>query len=92
MPSVIGTKILVRPDSQQEMKNGIVIPTQYQEKMQYGTVVAIGKGHMLQDGRFVELAVVPGDRIMFPKYPTELKLDGQDYVVIDETQIHLILD
>ena len=87
-------KILIkRIDAPQMTKGGIVIPDTVKEKPQEGKVVAAGKGRILEDGKVVPLAVKKGDRILFGKYGgTEIKLEGEDYIILDENEVLAIIE
>ena len=72
---------------------GLYIPDSAKEKPQEGEVVAVGKGKRLEDGKVVPLDVQPGDRILFGKYSgSEIKLDGDDYMIMREDEVLGILD
>jgi chaperonin GroES len=72
---------------------GLYIPDSAKEKPQEGEVVAVGKGKRLEDGKVVPLDVQPGDRILFGKYSgSEIKLDGEDYMIMREDEVLGILD
>src|ERR1700683_521331 len=72
---------------------GLYIPDSAKEKPQEGEVVACGKGKRLEDGKVVPLDVQPGDRILFGKYSgSEIKLDGEDYMIMRENEVLGILD
>ncbi len=87
-------KILIkRIDAPQMTKGGLVIPDTVKEKPQEGKVVAAGKGRILENGKVVPLAVKSGDRILFGKYGgTEIKLDGEDYIILDENEVLAIIE
>jgi chaperonin GroES len=72
---------------------GLYIPDSAKEKPQEGEVVSVGKGKRLEDGKIVPLDVQPGDRILFGKYSgSEIKLDGEDYMIMREDEILGILE
>src|SRR6202020_190200 len=72
---------------------GLYIPDSAKEKPQEGEVVAVGKGKRLEDGKVVPLDVQPGDRILFGKYSgSEIKLDGDDLIIMREDEVLGILD
>ncbi|HVI39879.1 MAG TPA: co-chaperone GroES [Anaerovoracaceae bacterium] len=74
-------------------KGGIFIPTTAQEKTTEGEVVAAGDGLRAQDGTVYPLAVKPGDRVLFEKHAAaEVKIDGEDLVVLREFNIICILN
>jgi chaperonin GroES len=72
---------------------GLYIPDSAKEKPQEGEVVAVGKGKRLEDGKVTPLDVQAGDRILFGKYSgSEIKLDGQEYLIMREDEVLGILD
>ena len=80
-------------DNETSMQGGLYIPDSAKEKPQEGEVVAIGKGKRLENGTLVPLEVQPGDRILFGKYSgSDIKLDGQEYMIMREDEILGILD
>jgi chaperonin GroES len=80
-------------DNEPAMQGGLYIPDSAKEKPQEGEVVAIGKGKRLEDGKLVALDVQVGDRILFGKYSgSDIKLDGQEYMIMREDEILGILD
>lgn len=87
-------KILVRRiDAPQMTKGGIIIPDTAKEKSQEGEVIAVGNGRILEDGKVIPLEVKKGDRIIFSKYGgTEIKLNGEEYVILDESDVLAILE
>jgi len=89
----LGDRILVkRLETKEEKKGGIIIPDTAKEKPQEGKVIAVGKGRMLDDGKIVPLAVKEGDRILFGKYGgTEIKLEGEEYLIMREEDIFGII-
>ena len=75
------------------MQGGLYIPDSAKEKPQEGEVVAIGKGKRLEDGTLVALDVQVGDRILFGKYSgSDIKLDGEEYLIMREDEVLGILD
>lgn len=82
-------RILVRRMAEEEKTaGGIIIPDTAKEKPQRGEVVATGKGRILEDGKVLPLEVRVGDKVLFSKYMgTELKLDGQEYLMLKEEDV-----
>ena len=80
----VGDRIVVRPSQREEVtKSGIVIPDTAKEKPQEGTVIAVGKGKVSDKG----------DRVLFAKYGgTEFKLDGEDLLVLRESDVLAIIE
>jgi chaperonin GroES len=90
----IGDRILVEPVEEKEVKKGgIIIPDTAKEKPQEGTVIAVGAGKLSDKGDRQPLEVKEGDRVLFAKYGgTEFKLDGEDLLVLRESDILAILE
>ncbi len=86
-------RILVkRVEEQETIKGGIIIPDTAKEKPQEGIVKAVGNGKVLENGTKLNLEVKEGDRILFGKYSgTEIKVDGEDYLILKEDEILGIL-
>ena len=82
-------RILVRRMAEEEKTaGGLFIPDTAKEKPQRGEIVATGKGRVTEDGKVLPLEVKSGDRILFGKYSgTELKLNGEDYLMMREEDI-----
>ena len=87
-------RVLVKRAEEETMsKGGIVIPDTAAEKPIQGKVVAVGNGKHCDDGSVRKLEVKEGDKILFGKYAgTEVKLDGQEYLVMREDDIMAVLD
>ena len=85
----IGDRVVVKPEPEEEKtKSGIVLPDTAKEKPQEGTVVAVGPGKVLDNGQRVPLEVKVGDRIIYAKYGgTEVKVDGEEYMILSERDI-----
>jgi chaperonin GroES len=85
--------IVKRLEAETKTAGGIVIPDSATEKPIKGEVIAVGNGKILDDGKVRPLDVKVGDKILFGKYSgTEVKLDGQEYVVMREEDIMAIFD
>ena len=82
-------RILVRRMAEEEKTSGgLIIPDTAKEKPQRGEVVATGKGRVTEDGKTLQLEVKAGDKVLFSKYSgTELKLDGQEFLMIREEDV-----
>jgi chaperonin GroES len=89
----IGDRVVVKAAAREEMtRSGIVIPDTAKEKPQEGTVIAVGNGRLLDNGDRAAIDVHEGDRVLFAKYGgTEFKLDGEEYLVLKESDILAIL-
>ncbi len=85
--------ILKRVKEEEKTKGGIIIPDTAKEKPVEGEVVAIGNGKVLEDGTTRKLDVKVGDRVLFGKYSgTEVKLDGEDRLIVREDDILAVLE
>src|SRR6059036_1822003 len=85
--------VVKRIEQGQEVQGGLYIPDSAKEKPQEGEVVAVGKGKRLEDGKLVPLDVQVGDRILFGKYSgSDIKLDGEEYLIMREDEVLGILD
>ena len=85
--------VVKRVEDKETMQGGLYIPDSAKEKPQEGEVVAVGQGKRLENGKVVALDVKAGDRILFGKYSgSEIKLDGQEYIIMREDEILGILD
>ena len=89
-----GERIVIKVlESEEKTKSGIVLPDTAKEKPQQGEVVAIGSGKTLDNGQKVPLEVKVGDRVLFAKYAgTEVKIDGEEYMVLKESDVLAILN
>ena len=88
----LSDKVLVKPsEAETQTSGGIFIPDSAKQKPQEGEVIAVGPGRILDDGSRSTLTVNVGDKVIFSKYGgTELKLDGQEYMILDENQIYAV--
>ncbi|MBK9322117.1 MAG: co-chaperone GroES [Bdellovibrionaceae bacterium] len=82
-------RILVRRMAEEEKTaGGLFIPDTAKEKPQKGEIVATGKGRVTEEGKILPLEVKAGDKVLFSKYAgTELKLEGQEYLMMKEDDI-----
>jgi len=89
----IGDRVIVKPAGKEEVtRSGIVIPDTAKEKPQEGEVIAVGTGKLLDSGERTAMEVKVGDTVLFAKYGgTEFKLDGEDLLVLRESDILAIL-
>jgi chaperonin GroES len=90
----LGDRVLVRRvEEEEKTKGGIIIPDSAKEKPQEGEVIAIGPGARDDSGKIQPLDVKSGDRILFGKWSgTEVKLDGEDLLIMKESDILGVLD
>jgi len=79
--------IVKRIEEKETVKGGIIIPDSAKEKPMEGEVIAVGAGKR-EKGELIPLDVKPGDRVLFGKYGgTEIKLDGEEYLILREEEI-----
>ena len=85
----LNDRILVKPiEKEEEKMGGIIIPDTAKEKSQEGEVIAVGPGKMLENGERQAPLVAVGDKILYGKYAgTEIKHDGQEYLIMREDDI-----
>ncbi len=90
----LGEKVLIkRLEAEEVTKGGIVLPDTAKEKPQEGTVLAVGDGKQLADGKRADFQVKKGDRVLFTSYAgTEVKIDGEEYMLMSESDILAIMD
>jgi chaperonin GroES len=80
--------VVRRVESEAKTKGGIIIPDTAKEKPQEGEIVAVGTGVRDESGKVIPLDVKAGDRILFGKWSgTEVKLDGEDLLIMKEADI-----
>jgi chaperonin GroES len=85
--------VIRRAEGDVTSKGGIIIPDTVKEKPQEGVVVAVGPGVLDQNGKLISLEVKAGDLILFSKWSgTEVKLEGEDLLIIKEADILGIVD
>lgn len=85
--------IVKRLVEEEKTKGGIIIPDSAKEKPQEGKVIAVGKGKVGDDGKLIPLDIKAGDRILFGKYSgTEVKLDGEEHLIMREDDILGVLE
>ena len=84
-----GDRILVKPIEREEVSaGGILLPDTAQERPQEGEVMAVGPGRINDDGKRVVMEAKVGDRVIYSKYSgSELKEEGQDYLLLKESDI-----
>ena len=82
-------RVLVRRiEAEEKTAGGIIIPDSAKEKPSEGEIVAIGSGTRADDGKVTPLDVKAGDRVLFGKWSgTEVKLDGEDLLIMKESDI-----
>ncbi|ANB19681.1 MULTISPECIES: co-chaperone GroES [Dokdonella] len=85
--------IIKRLEEEKVSAGGIVIPDSAAEKPSRGEVIAAGNGKILEDGKVRPIAVKTGDKVLFGKYSgTEVKVDGEDLLVMREEDILAVIE
>lgn len=90
----LGDRVIIKPIAEDiTTKSGIVLPeTVEKEKAERGEILAIGPGRLLDNGELALMSVKVGDKVMFKKYsPDEIKVDGEELLVISEQDILAII-
>ncbi|MBI5754725.1 co-chaperone GroES [Candidatus Peregrinibacteria bacterium] len=87
-------RIVVSAVEEERTQSGIVIPdTASKEKPQKGKVISVGPGKMSDTGNRIPLSVKVGDTILFTKYgPTEVKVEGKEYLILNESDVLAVLE
>lgn len=85
----LNDRILVkRLEEEEKTAGGIIIPDSAKEKPAEGEIIAVGPGKLNDHGERVAMDVKPGDRVLFSKYGgTDVKIEGQDYLIMREDDI-----
>jgi chaperonin GroES len=85
--------LVKRLEADEQMRGGIIIPDTAKEKPQQALVKAVGDGQILENGVRVAVDVKAGDRILFGKYSgSEIKIDGEEYLILKEDEILGVLE
>ncbi len=84
--------LIKRIEEAETVRGGIIIPDSAKEKPQEGKVIAVGSGKVMENGERVPPDVKAGDKILFGKYSgSEVKLDGEEYLILREDEILAVL-
>ena len=89
----LGDRVVLKQlEAEETTKSGIVLPGQAQEKPQQAEVIAVGPGGMF-DGNEVKMEVKVGDKVIYSKYAgTEVKMDGQEYIIVKQNDILAVVE
>ncbi len=89
----LGDKVVIKAlDQEEKTKSGIVLPDTAKEKPQQGEVVAVGSGRVLEMVKRFPWKLMWGDKVIFSKYAgTDIKIDGEEYLILSERDIHAII-
>jgi chaperonin GroES len=90
----LGEKVLVkRLEADERTAGGIVLPDAAKEKPKRGTVLSVGDGRLLDTGKRQPLQLKSGDQVLFTSYAgTEVKVDGEEMIIMDESDILAVLE
>jgi chaperonin GroES len=90
----LNDKIVVKRLEAEEMtKGGIVLPDTAKEKPKEGRVISVGQGKLLKDGTRAEFGVKENDRVIFSSYAgTEIKLEGEDFLILSEDDVLAVVE
>lgn len=90
----LADKVLIKPSAKEEVTaSGIVLPdTASKERPQMGEVLAVGEGAVTADGKVLPMRVKVGQKVYFTKYgPTEVEIDSEEYLIVEEKDILAII-
>ena len=89
----LGDRILLKPlEAEEKTKGGIIVPDTAKEKPQQAEVVSVGKGKVLESGKTDPVEVKAGDKVLYGKYSgTEIKIEGDDFLIVREEDILAII-
>ncbi len=90
----LADRVLVKRIEEEEVrKGGIIIPDTAKEKPQKGEVIAVGPGRVDENGKRIPMEVKVGDKVIFSKYAgSEVKIDGEEYLIMREDDILAIIE
>lgn len=90
----LGDRVVVKPLPQEEVtKSGIILHSNDKERPERGEIIAIGPGKLLDNGSFAPMGVKVGDQVVFKKYsPDEVKVDGEELLVIAESDVMAVIE
>lgn len=88
----LGDKVVVKAtEAEEKSAGGIILPDTAKKKPQEGVVVAVGPGRVLDDGSRAPMNVKEGQKVIFAKYGgTEVTVDDEDYIILDQDSIFAI--
>jgi len=90
----LGDRVVIKATSQETVtKSGIVLPDTAKEKPQEGEILAVGPWKVMDNGKRVQMEVTVGQKVLFAKYAgTEVKMDGEEYLILRESDIMGIVE
>jgi len=86
-------RVVVKAAAPEEVtKGGIILPDTAKEKPMQGEVVAVGAGKVAEDGKTTPLTLKKGDKVLYGKYSgTEINIDGEEYLIMRESDVYAII-
>ncbi len=89
----LADRVVIKPaEAEEKTKGGIILPDTAKEKPVQGEVVAVGPGRVTDDGKKVSMEVKKGDKVLYGKYSgTEVTIDGDEYLIMRESDIFAIV-
>ena len=89
----LADRVVVQPaEAEEKTKGGIILPDTAKEKPVEGTIVAAGPGKVADNGELVKMTVKVGDKVLYGKYSgTEITIDGEEYLIMRESDIFAIV-
>ncbi len=89
----LADRVIVKPkEAEETTKGGIILPDTAKEKPIEGTIVAVGPGRITDDGKEIKMTLKVGDTVLYGKYSgTEVKIEGEDYLIMRESDIYGIV-
>jgi chaperonin GroES len=90
----LGDRVVIQPTPREDMtKSGIVLPDTAKEKPQEGTILAVGPGRFLDDGKREQIDVKKGDKVLYAKYAgTEFKIEGDELLIVSQKDILAVVE
>ncbi|MCB9869034.1 MAG: co-chaperone GroES [Planctomycetes bacterium] len=90
----LGDRVLIQRTAAEEVsKGGILLPDSAKEKPAQGTVIAVGAGRLNENGERIPMTLKAKDRVLFSSYAgSEIKLDGEDYLVMGEDEVLAVIE
>jgi chaperonin GroES len=89
----LADRVIVKPkEAEETTKGGIILPDTVKEKPVEGSIVAVGAGKVTDDGKLIAMSVKVGDVVLYGKYSgQEVKIDGDEYLIMRESDIYGIV-
>lgn len=87
----LGDNVVVKPIKEEMVKGGIIIPDTATERTEKGEVISVGTGKLLDNGTRKAIELKVGDKVLYSYSKKELKVDGQEFVIVSEEDILAII-